>query len=190
VLAAYGQPGDTYRFYEINPLVVDLAEGKNDYFSFLSESPAEVEVILGDARISLEQELLAGQRQDFDVLILDTFSSDAIPVHLITREAFALYLEHLAPNGIIAAQITNKHIDLRPVIWQMGQEYGFNVVSVFRGKDLQHPESFSSHWMVLSRDRSFFEAPEIFEHADKMEGFTTNVHLWTDDYSNLFQVLK
>lgn len=190
VLAAYGQPGDTYRFYEINPLVVDLAEGQNDYFSFLSESPAEVEVILGDARISLEQELLAGQRQDYDVLILDTFSSDAIPVHLTTREAFALYLEHLAPDGIIAAHISNKHIDLRPVIWQMGQAYGFHVVSIVRNKDPRHPESLPSHWMILSRDQDFFDAPEIFEHADKMEGFTADVRLWTDDYSNLFQVLK
>ena len=190
VLAAYGQPGDTYRFYEINPLVVDLAQGRDGYFSFLSDSPANVDVILGDARISLEQELLAGQPQNYDVLVLDTFSSDSIPVHLITREAFALYLEHLASDGIIAAHISNRHLDLRPVIWQMGQEFGLHVASVFVPDDPQQPQSFPSLWMILTRDEEFLDIPAIAAKADRMDGFQTDIRLWTDDYSNLFQVLK
>ena len=88
-----------------------------DYFSFLSDSAAEIDIVLGDARISLERELAEGHSQNFDVLVLDTFSSDSIPVHLVTKEAFALYLEHLAPDGIIAAHITNLHLDLQPVFW-------------------------------------------------------------------------
>ena len=111
-LVAYSQPGDIYRLYEINPVVVDLAAGGGDYFSFLSDSEAEIITVLGDARISLQRELDDGQSQNFDVLVLDTFSSDSIPVHLVTNEAFALYLAHLAPDGIIAAHITNLHLHL------------------------------------------------------------------------------
>ncbi len=190
VLAAYGQPGDTYRFYEINPLVVDLAEGRNGYFSFLSDSQAAVEVVLGDARISLEQELLAGQRQNYDVLVLDTFSSDAIPVHLITREAFTLYLEQLAPDGVIAAHISNRHLDLQPVTWQMAQEFELSLATVFVSEEPAQPESFPSLWMILARDPAFLEAPAFVGKIDRMTGFKTNIRLWTDDYSNLFQVLR
>jgi hypothetical protein len=187
-LLAYSQPGDTYRLYEINPVVVDLAAGIGDYFSFVSDSEADIEVILGDARISLERELTTGQPQNFDVLVLDTFSSDSIPVHLVTKEAFALYLEHLASGGIIAAHITNLHLDLQPVFWQLAQYYGLSMVRVEYPGDSNG--GYASHWILLSRDPALLKIPAIQENSIDLNGYTTNIQLWTDDYSNLFQILK
>jgi hypothetical protein len=189
-IAAYGQPGDSYRFYEINPLVVDLAEGQGGYFSFLKGSKANVDVVLGDARISLEQEQAAGQLQNFDILALDTFSSDSIPVHLITREAFAVYLAHLAPDGVIAAHISNRHVDLKPVLWQIAQEFGLHIALLDIPAPADDPSAATSLWMLLTRDPAFLQIPAIAAHADTLDGFTTDIRLWTDDYSNLFQVLK
>ncbi|HSB02012.1 MAG TPA: fused MFS/spermidine synthase [Anaerolineales bacterium] len=187
-LAAYGQPGDVYRLYEINPVVVDLAEGQGGYFSFIDDSQADVTVILGDARISLERELAGGHPQNFDVLVLDTFSSDSIPVHLVTKEAFALYLDHLAPDGIIAAHITNLHLDLQPVFWQLARYYGLRMVRINYPGDSNG--GYASHWILLSRDPALLEIPAIQEHAVNVAGYSTDIKLWTDDYSNLFQILK
>ncbi len=122
-MASYGQVGDMYRFYEISPQIIDLAQGEGGYFSYLSDSQALIEVVPGDARLSLEGELYTSGSQDFDVLILDAFSSDSIPVHLIDREAFDIYLQHLAPNGILAVHITNRHLDLLPVVWTLADHF-------------------------------------------------------------------
>jgi hypothetical protein len=187
-LAAYGQPGDEYRLYEINSIVVDLAEGQGNYFSFLKDSKAHITTVLGDARISLEQELAKGQPQNFDVLVLDTFSSDSIPVHLVTKEAFDLYLKHLAPDGIIAAHISNRHLDLRPVFWQLAQYYGLSIVSVDYPGDSNG--GYPTDWLLLTRDPKLFEMPGIKSHATPMDNYSTHLKLWTDDYSNLFQILK
>ncbi len=188
-LATYAQDGDLYRFYEINPVVVQLAEGQGGYFSFLKDSKADVVTVTGDARISLDQELAAGQPQNFDVLILDTFSSDAIPVHLVTKEAFALYLKHLAADGVIAAHISNRHLNLRPVFWQVAQEFGLAIVQVNRSASTSD-NGFLSEWILLARDPELLEIPAIQSRAISFDGFTTNIKLWTDDYSNLFQILK
>jgi spermidine synthase len=184
-LATYAQDGDVYRYYEINPVVVRLAEGEGGFFTFLHDSKDETSVVLGDARISLEQE----QPQNFDVMVLDTFSSDSIPIHLIKKEAFALYLKHLKPDGVIAAHISNRHLDLRPVFWQLAQEFGLDIVQV------NHPASsgrdgFSSEWILLTRNPALLEIPAIKSHAISFEGYNTPIKLWTDDYSNLFQILK
>ncbi len=187
-LATYGQPGDEYRLYEINPVVTDLAEGQGNYFSFLRDSRANITMILGDARISLERELAEGNPQNFDVLVLDTFSSDSIPVHLVTKEAFAVYLEHLAPDGIIAAHITNLHLDLQPVFWQLAKYYGLSIVRINYPGDSNG--GYASHWILLSRDPALLEIPAIQDRAVDLEGYSTNIKLWTDDYSNLFQILK
>jgi hypothetical protein len=187
-LATYAEPGDEYRLYEINPTVVDLAEGRGEYFSFLSESQASITTVLGDARISLERELTQGSPQNFDVLVLDTFSSDAIPVHLVTKEAFALYLEHLAPDGIIAAHITNLHLDLQPIFWQLAQYYGLNIMRVEYPGDPNG--GYASHWILLARDPALLEITPIQERSVDLDGYSTNIRLWTDDYSNLSQILK
>jgi spermidine synthase len=188
-VATYASVGDVYRFYEINPVVVRLAEGKGGYFTFLSDSKADVTVVEGDARISLEQELAAGKKQNFDVLVLDTFSSDSIPVHLVTKEAFTLYLEHLASDGIIAAHISNRHLDLRPVFWQLAQEAGLDIVQVNRPAS-SGDNGFPSEWILLTRNPAFLEISVIKSHAISYKGYTTPIKLWTDDYSNLFQILR
>src|SRR5205814_881496 len=108
-LAAYGRPGDTYRFYDINPLVIDIARSQ---FRFLPDCKAKVDVVLGDARLSLEREA----PENYDVLAVDAFSSDAIPVHLLTREAIALYFRHLQPGGVLAVHVSNKYLNLAPVV--------------------------------------------------------------------------
>jgi len=187
-LVAYAQPGDVYRLYEINPVVTELAAGQGNYFSFLSDSKADITTVLGDARISLERELAEGNPQNFDVLVLDTFSSDSIPVHLVTKEAFALYLEHLAPDGIIAAHITNLHLDLQPVFWQLAQYYGLRIVRVNYSGDSNG--GYASHWILLARDPALLEIPAIQDRSINLNGYSTNIKLWTDDYSNLFQILK
>lgn len=187
-LAAYGQPGDAYRLYEINPAVVALAEGQAGYFSFVTNSKANVTMVLGDARLSLERELAEGHAQNFDVLALDTFSSDSIPVHLVTKEAFALYLDHLAPDGIIAAHVTNLHLDLQPVFWQLARYYGLSMVRINYLGDSNG--GYASHWILLARDPALLAAPPIQEHKVDLDSYTTNLQLWTDDYSNLFQILK
>lgn len=187
-LAVYGQPGDVYRLYEINPVVTDLAEGRGGYFSFVRNSQADVTMVLGDARISLERELAETGSQNFDVLVLDTFSSDSIPVHLVTKEALALYLAHLAPDGIIAAHITNLHLDLQPVFWQLAQYYGLSMARVNYEGDSNG--GYASHWILLSRDPAMLNNPAIRARAVDLNGYSANIRLWTDDYSNLFQILK
>jgi hypothetical protein len=187
-LAAFGQPGDLYRLYEINPVVVVLAQGQGNYFSFLRDSQATIQTVLGDARISLERELAAGEAQNFDILVLDTFSSDSIPVHLVTKEAFALYLAHLAPDGIIAAHITNLHLDLQPVFWGLAKHYGLSMVRINYEGDASG--GFVSHWVLLSRHPALLETSAIKAHSVDLTGYSTDLQLWTDDYSNLFQILK
>ena len=187
-LATYGQPGDAYRFYEINPEVVCLAEGQGGYFSFLADSKANVTVVLGDARLSLENELAAGERQNFDILVLDTFSSDSIPVHLVTKEAFALYLAHLQPEGVLAVNITNQHLDLRPVIWQLADYYHLSRVLIETPGD--GVRGFRSIWMLLARGPALLENSAIARASTPLSGYKTSIRLWTDDYSNLFQILR
>jgi hypothetical protein len=187
-LAIYGRPGDEYRLYEINSIVVDLAEGQGNYFSFIRDSQANITTVLGDARISLERELAAGQPQNFDVLVLDTFSSDSIPVHLVTKEAFDLYLKHLAPEGIIAAHISNRHLDLKPVFWQLARYYGLHIIRVDYPGDDQG--GYPTEWLLLARDAVLLQNSAIQARAADMSGYSTDVQLWTDDYSNLFQILK
>ncbi len=187
-LAAYGQPGDVYRLYEINPVVIQLAEGQGGYFSFVRDGAADVTMVPGDARISLERELAEGNPQKFDVLALDTFSSDSIPVHLVTKEAMELYLAHLAPDGIIAAHITNLHLDLQPVFWRLAQEFGLSVVRVNYLGDSNG--GYESHWILLARDPALLNFPASQAHVIDLSGYLTDIRLWTDDYSNLFQILK
>ncbi|MCA1899870.1 MAG: fused MFS/spermidine synthase [Chloroflexi bacterium] len=188
-LAAYAEASDIYRFYEINPIVVEYAEGRGGYFSFLSDCKGEVAVITDDARLALERELARGEPQNFDVLILDTFSSDSIPTHLITREAFAIYLQHLKPDGVLAAHISNRHINLLPVLWGLSQEYGLSIVVVDRnpkpGEDI-----FPSRWVLMAVNPQSLQIPEIQERAVVVDESVGAVRLWTDDYSNLFQILK
>jgi len=188
VMSAYGQPGDVIRYYEINPEVVRLAEGAGGYFDFLNECPAQTQIVLGDARISLEQELAAGQPQHFDLLVLDTFNSDAIPVHLVTREAFGVYLQHLNPDGIIALHISNNYLDLRPVVWKLADEFDLGSVVIESPSDGER--ALLAIWMLVTRNRAFLNQPAIASRASPRQTDVANFRLWTDDYSNMFQILR
>jgi spermidine synthase len=187
-LAQYGQPGDVYRFYEINPIVIRLAEGENGYFSFLADSQAKVEVIPGDARLSMEQELAAGEPQNYDVLAVDVFSSDSIPVHLLDEEAFQVYLQQLCPQGILAIHISNRRLDLVPVVWTLANH--FNLARVLINDPGNGVITYPSSWILLASDPNLLANPAIAARAESMDNYVSPVRLWTDDYNNLFQILK
>ncbi len=189
-LAAYGQPGDTYRFYEINPVVVDLAKGQGGFFSFVKDSRSKIEIVQGDARLSLEKELSVGTGNQFNILVLDTFSSDSIPVHLVTLQAFDIYLKNLAPDGLIAANISNQFLDLRPVLWQVAQYYKLQMAIVQSPAEKNNPAANYSIWVLLTRNPKLLEAPALAGNLAPLSGFRTDILPWTDDYSNLIQIIK
>ena len=179
-LAAYGSKGDVYRFYDINPAVVGIAR---NYFTYLGDSEATIEIALGDARLSLEREV----SQQFDLLAIDAFSSDAIPVHLITSEAVAIYLKHMKPGGIIAYHVTNRFLDLVPVVQALADAHGLHATWVRdEGED---PLASRSDWVLLSRDEEILDRPRIAEAATEIVPHP-EWRLWTDDFNNLVQVLK
>ena len=187
-LAAHARPEDYVRFYEINPAVIALSQGEGALFSYLSDSPARVDVVAGDARISLERELEAGRPQAFDVLAIDAFSSDSLPVHLLTREAMAVYLRHLRDGrGIVAFHISNRYLDLRPVVWALADQFQLTGAHV-EGSD-DEDSVWKSTWILLSRDAAVLAQPEIAA-ATTARNVKRKPRLWTDDYSDLFRVLK
>ena len=181
-MAAYGQPGDLYRFFEINSNVVDLAKDKG-YFTYFTDSPAQCEVVMGDARLSIERE---PPDERFDVLVLDAFSSDAIPVHLLTREAFEIYLRHMNPGGIIAVHISNRHLDLEPVVVGLAERFGLQMVSRETSPDA-YDAQFSTQWILLTNNEEFLATPEVQDGAEEI---TARPCYWTDDFSNLFTIIR
>ncbi len=187
-LAAYGRPEDTFRFYEINPEIISLAEGQGGHFSFLRDTQAGYEIIPGDARISLERELSQGQPQTFDILVLDAFSGDSIPVHLLTAEAFDLYLQHLRPGGVLAVHISNRYLDLTPVVQLQARRLGLTSALIHHPSD--GPHSYTSRWVLLSAEEDFLAIPQIAAVWAPAPLSLPPVRMWTDDYSNLFQVIR
>lgn len=168
-LAAYGRSGDTFRFYEINPEVIRIASG---YFHYLSQSAAHVEVLTGDGRLLLEKE----PSGCFDVLVLDAFSDDTIPVHLMTKEAFALYFRVLRDDGTFAIHLTNRYIDLDPVVDALAAAYGKRVTHVHSSAQPER-HILDADWAIIAGRGAAIAQ-------------TDSRRLWTDDYSNLFEVLK
>jgi hypothetical protein len=179
-LAAYGRPGDYFRFYEINPLVLRLARTE---FTFLNDCKAKLDVAMGDARLSLEKEA----DEHFDVLAVDAFSSDSIPVHLLTYEAMKIYFRHLNPDGILAVHISNRYLDLAPVLAGEVKATGRMARLVDNDED-ESQDVFSATWVLITSPASGFDAEEM-SHSAKIAS-RRQVRLWTDDYSNLFQILK
>jgi hypothetical protein len=181
-LAAYGHAGDYFRFYEIDPQVVDLSLGQKPWFSFLQDSRATIDIVLGDARLSLESEAATGQLQKFDVLVLDAFSSDSIPVHLLTKEVMALYIRHLrGPDSVVAFHLSNRALDLRPVAYGLSSAYGMTSIEV--------DQPGFSKWVLASANPAMVGLPELKERG-KPVTISHVVPLWTDEYSNLFNVLQ
>jgi spermidine synthase len=193
-IATYGVPGDLFRFYEINPEVIRVASGKYGYFSFLSDTRARVEIVQGDARISMERELANGQPQNYDVFVVDAFSGDLVPVHLLTREAFELYLKHLRnEDSVIAVHVSNRLIDLASVVAKEA-EY-FHLYAIFVDapglQSMQAPNGLisPSRWILLSRSPQILSLPAIAKASGPIP-IRHAVPLWTDDHSNLLQVLQ
>jgi spermidine synthase len=202
-LAAYGREGDRYQFYEIDQDVVRIARDAG-YFSYLEDSRASVEIVLGDGRLSLERQLREAGPAGFDLLIMDAFSSDAVPVHLITLEALQLYVRHLKPDGVLAVHISNVNLALAPLVFRLAAELGMDSVRISNMPFPRRLQS-SSDWMILSHDSaylsSFSQTAELVRDILKVKPEALTVHyleeqdtadapLWTDDYSDLLSVLK
>ena len=180
-LAAYGRPGDVFRFYEINPLVEPIAR---TFFTYLHDSAASIQVVPGDARVSLAGE----PPQGYDVLVVDAFSGDAIPVHLLTREAFQLYQRHLRPGGILAVHVSNRYLDLVPVVRQQAQYAGLPALLV-NTEDDDDVESYGSVWVLVTANRDFL-ADKAVEDASQSFDPSPPLRLWTDDYNSLLPLIK
>lgn len=180
-LLTYGQTGDHIRIYEIDPEVEPMSRR---YFTYFARTEATTEVVLGDGRLSLERE----PDQQFDILILDAFSSDAIPMHLLTREAFAVYMRHLKPDGILAANMSNRHVDIKPVLKQFAELLGLKFVWITSHDD-DARGVYGADWGLLTRNEAFLASPSVLGSEDT-SGVSTDLRMWTDDYTNLFAVLK
>lgn len=183
-LASYGTPGDYLRIYEINPAVERLARTR---FTYLQRCPAKVDVVMGDARLSMERELAENQPQHFDLLALDAFSSDAIPVHLLTKESFAMYLQELAPDGVLAVHTSNRYLNLEPVVKRLAAEFGLTAATI---ADDDEPNwwTYRTTWILVTRNQELLESPDIAEVAEISHDRPNP--LWTDDHASLFAVLR
>lgn len=180
-LAAYARPGDLYRFYEINPLVENIA---NDYFTYLKDTEAVTEIVLGDARLSLEREAPQG----YDVIAVDAFSSDSIPVHLLTIEAMRLYKKHLKEDGILGVHISNRYVDLEPVVARAAAELGRRAWMITT-QDNDDGSCYGTNWVLLTAREELLETDE-FRLNGREAVPPSNMRLWTDDYSNVFRVMQ
>ncbi len=186
-LVTYGRPDDVFRFYEIDPAIVGVA---GEYFTYLRRTPARVEIALGDARLSMEAELRDRGPQEFDLLILDAFSGDAIPVHLLTREAMAIYRQHLKPGGLLAVHISNRHLDLRPVVESLARHHGLHFVTISDTVEKENWWLYNTTWMLLSHDEKLLQAEAISQAAEEPPDESARMVDWTDDHASLFEVLK
>jgi SAM-dependent methyltransferase len=180
-LASYGRAGDAYCFYELSPLVIEVARRE---FTFLADSAAAIEVVPGDARLALQRE----EPRGYDVLVVDAFSSDAIPVHLLTREAFELYARHLAPRGVLALHVTTRHLDLGPLIQSLAQATGQLAFEVLSAADEDRGQ-LDARWILVAAERSRLERPRLLAAGRLLEGADLP-RPWTDDHSNLLQVIN
>jgi spermidine synthase len=180
-MAAYCRPGDYYRFYEINPLVSKLAASA---FSFLSDCKATVEIAHGDARLSLEAE----PPPHFDLIVLDAFSGDAIPVHLLTREAFGEYFRHLNGGGVLAVHVSNLHLDLVPVVQSAAAYYQRDSFLVDSYSDPQTGVT-RAQWVLVGRPANIAHPERIRQVAAQAPRHSA-IRTWTDDYSSIFSILK
>lgn len=186
-MAAFARPGDSVRFYEINPIVIDYVSGDEPFFTYVRDCEGTVEIVRGDARLSMERELTAQQPQKFDVLVMDAFSSDSVPVHLLTREAFQLYARHLRDeDSIIAVNISNRFLDFRDLMVSTARDLGFTpvLIEVGRGDIRTSPSS----WMLVTRSHEFIAQSEVQKRSTPWK--LRRELIWTDSFSNLLHLLR
>lgn len=187
VIGSWMRPGDRLVFYEISPRVVDVARRE---FTFLSDTPARTEVVLGDGRLSLERQSPRG----YDVIGVDAFSGDSIPMHLVTREAMALYVKHLAPDGVIVFQATNRFVDLLPVVKRLASEFGFEALNVSDTPDNDSDEG-PAYWyattdqVIVTRNARLLAWPRLAEAAEPIADRAA-LPTFTDSHHNLLRILK
>jgi spermidine synthase len=185
VIASWMKPGDSLVFYEISPRVVDIAKRE---FTFLQDTPARTELVMGDGRLSLEREPPRG----YDVMGIDAFSGDSIPMHLVTREAMALYLKHLAPDGVIVFQATNRFIDLLPVVKRLAAEFGYEAVNI---ADTPEGEDSVAYWysptdqVIVTKNAKLLAWPRVADAARAIED-RKSLPTFTDSHHNLLRILK
>ena len=182
-LAAYGRAGDILRIYEINPLVPEIAQSE---FTYLKDTPAKVELVLGDGRLQIEAE---PPDQLFDMLVMDAFSGDSVPVHLITREAFGIYFRHLKPNGILAVNISNTYLDLEPVMERAANAYGKVALAYHFTPEDDDILCFGCSWTLIMDRATLDSHPELLKDAKVLKQ-ERPFRIWTDEFSNMFSILK
>jgi SAM-dependent methyltransferase len=182
-MAGWGQPGDLYKFYEINPQVIELAETE---FGYLKECHAKVELVLGDGRLALERE----PPQGFDLLAADAFSSDSVPMHLITREALQEYMRHVRPGGVVVFNVTNRYLDLAPVVNRLAESLGLHARLVSHvPTDEEYSLYSSTDFVLVTADPRLFERPALVDVAEEIK-ISRKVSVWTDDFNNLLEALR
>lgn len=182
-LAAWGRPGDTFRFYEINDDVARLATST---FTYLKDSKAKTELVMGDARLSMEREA----NQQYDVIVLDAFSSDAIPVHLLTLEAFDHYQRHLKPDGAIVVHVSNRYLDLHPVVYRIADKIGFPAITIDDNDTAYEDAGFyGSDWIIMTRNQVLLQQPLIRDVTKETVEFPARIMYWTDERSDLLSIL-
>ncbi|MDP9038891.1 MAG: fused MFS/spermidine synthase [Acidobacteriota bacterium] len=183
-MAAYGEKGDRLRFYEINPLVEPIARNLFTYLKDAEDTGAAVAVVEGDGRASLERE----PPQAFDVLVVDAFSGDAIPLHLLTREAMEVYRRHLAPGGVVAFHVSNSYLDLAPEIARVAGSVGMEARRV-ESWPAQSEGEYRATWVLVSGDAGFFARPGVSGVAMEIVA-PRGLRVWTDDYSSLLAAMR
>ena len=181
-LAAYGRKGDVFRFYDINPLVEPIARNA---FSYLRESAATIEVVPGDARLSMAAE----EPQHYDVIVVDAFSGDAVPVHLLTSQAIEVYRRHLVPGGIMAFHVSNHFLDLAPVVKQEADHAGLHALFISVREDDDDTGEFGSDWVVVTANEAFLSQKDVSESESTIAP-KRGLRLWTDDYNSVLPLLK
>jgi len=182
-MAAYGRDSDTFRFYEVNPQVINVAR---DDFTYLDDSRADIEVVAGDARVRLEEEIQSGEATRFDILAIDAFTSGAIPLHLLTAEAADVYGQRLKDDGILAFHITNRFLDLTPVVNGIADRLGLKAIRI--STPGSEPGANAAVWMLLTKNEAFLDGSRVQRAIDVSRDPSTLA--WTDDYAGLWQALN
>ena len=185
-LAAFGEAGDRMKFYEIDPLVEEIARHQ---FRYLADSRARVDVVLGDARVALRAEAEEGLEHRLDALVVDAFSGDSIPVHLVTREAFDLYWKHLAEDGALIFHTTNRYLELSPVIAALSNERGLRAVVIERDGMEGNESMFWSEWVVVTRNRALLHSLDQLGHSPLPEDTIDPAAAWSDDRTRLLATM-
>ncbi|NQY65122.1 MAG: fused MFS/spermidine synthase [Alteromonadaceae bacterium] len=184
-LAVYGRTGDNYTFYELNP---DVERFARSHFSYLAQSKANIEVVLGDARVTLTREFKQQGSQAYQLLVVDAFSGDSIPAHLLTKEAFALYWQYLKEDGVLAIHISNSHLDLTPLV--RGLADTFDKQALYFKTLAEQQGGHNAEWVLVTNNKRLLANAKVKRFASKWSAGSENKIVWTDNYSNLLSVLK